>query len=664
MFPKTLSVILLFLTISHLFAEEQDISGGLKLKPHPRLWVSQEDLDRLRGEMDSPILKEKIAVVIQDAEWAATANLIQENEVPSYQAGTRAIASRLKNLTMAWVLTGESRYRKAAMANLKNMMNWNQVSCEARRGMPHDPLMYFCLSAGEHSADIALMYDLFYQDITAEEKQVFVDVLKRFYLTASLRAKSSPPWWANKEWSNWNGVCSGGIGQLALAFYDDLPEARALIPFVEESLAQYFKSYITNGGGNHEGTGYWNYGMHYAIRYLLSWEQATGKRHPSFDIPEIRKSLDFPVDFTGISFGDNDGWHPGGFFFKMAERTGNVDAAKRAAVFVYRKVARNPKPKVHLSACSAPDYLYAIRSIPSQGSMEELREVRSKTRLPLARVYDGLGWGILGDDSIFPKLRLAVRGGSNEVRGHGHIDVMSFKLAIHGKRLIEDQRGGGYTPVTFTDRGHHVYSRSAVAKSGLFVHGLSPMEDGKTRSTSVLSGDDWKAIRLDGTGIYLPRWRRSFIGRLFMMIDQSYFIIIDASRAGSGHNKGLESRFHTYGQLEVEKNKAVFSRGGEKVTATFASLGRGRLFRSTGTPEHFGRPTKILRWLGNSDLQVTVLNPGEENLDVDLKKIKAGVSIFVSGNQLRREIHVNSLLQVLHSEKFDLKRVEVELPAP
>lgn len=647
---KTLLVFLFLCSSSfHLFSEGTGSTGELKLKPHPRLWVSQEDLDHLKNKVHSPHLKGMVETVLEDAEWLVSANLIQETDGGTYQQGTRAIASRLKNLTMAWAVTGEKKFRSAAMKNLENMMNWDQISCEARRGMGHEPLMYFCLSAGEHAADIALMYDLFAQDITPEEKKIFNDVLDRFYLRAALNAKDRPPWWANKEWSNWNGVCAGGIGLLALAFYDERPEARSLIPFVEKSLSHYFRSYITNGGGNHEGTGYWNYGMHYAIRYLLSWEQATGKKHAAFDIPEIGKSLHFPVDFTKINFGDNDGWHPSGFFFMMANRTGQSDVIYRAAAHVYKSASapkKKPHPKTLLSRVSAPDFLYAVKYIPTQASMEELHKSRQKVKLPFARVYEGLGWAAMADDTVFPSIRLGARGGSNRITGHGHIDVMSFKCRVNDMTLIEDQRGGGYSPVTFTGRGHHVYSRSAAAKSGLFVFGLSPMEDYETKSVTVHEGEWWKALRLDGTGLYLPRWRRRFVGRLFLMVDNAYFVIVDGSSVGGG----LESRFHTYGELKNKKDWATFKRGNESLTATFASLGRGRLTRSQGTPEHMGRPTKILRWFGNSDVQVSALIPGVEKIDLQLKRESGGVSIQLSGNGITsRSLKVSRDLKVLQN---------------
>ncbi len=300
-------------------AGSNDDMAELKLKASPRLWVSPETLHHLSDKLHTPYLQSQAQRILEDADWLVDASPIAEGEGSAYQHGTRAIASQLQCLTAAWVLTHEAKYRAAAIRHMGNLLNWTHISCEARPDTPDDAELPFCLSYGEHAADIGFMYDVFRSDITPEEQKVFFDVLDRFYLKEALKCLDQPPWWANQSWSNWNGVCCGGMGILALAFYDDRPEVRNLIPFVEKSLGEYFKSYIENGGGCHEGTGYWNYGMHYAMRYLLSWEHATGLKHPAFEISELGMSLNFPIDFTGITFGDNDGWGPTGMFFMLAE---------------------------------------------------------------------------------------------------------------------------------------------------------------------------------------------------------------------------------------------------------------------------------------------------------------------------------------------------------
>ena len=612
-------------------AEESEV---LKLKDHPRLWVPAQTINHLKDKLHTPYMKSAAARIIQDADWLVTAKPIAQGECKTNQQGTRAIASHLQTLTSAYVLTRDPKYRAAAMRHLANILNWRHISCEANLNTPIEDPQFFCLSYGEHCADIALMYDIFRPDITEDEKKIFNDVLDRFYLTQALRAYDHRPWWVNKQWSNWNGVCAGGMGMLALAFYDDRPEMRKLIPFVNESLNEYFKSYITNGGGCHEGTGYWNYGMHYAIRYLLSYENATGKKHPAFDIPELGKSLNFPVDFTKITFGDNDGWHPTGMYFMMAKRTNQPDAARRAAAFLMYEVAPAPsdKDRKRLSRTYTGDILYAADCIPPDEQMTTLKAEREKNPQPLARVYEGLGWSVLADDSAFPKLRLSARGGSSRITGHGHMDLLSFKCMVNGVRFIDDQKGGTMA-VNFTGRGHHLYSRSAAAKSTLFVDGLGCNENVETSQPQIIEADGLRGIQIDGSRIYMTRWRRGFRGRLFLMIDSQYWLVVDSA---AGH--GMESRFHTYAEVESGEDWALLKKDGEQLMMTFASLSKSKMQHSRGMPCYPTEQTKIIRWItgpAKSSLHVTALNPGDQKLELKLAKDDKGYVIEVAGKGIK-----------------------------
>ncbi len=624
----------------------QDAGGleSLTLKTHPRLWVPAGTIDNLADKLHTPYMKSAAARIIADADWLVNAEPIAQNEVRTNQQGTRVIASHLQTLTGAYVLTREQKYRDAAMRHLANILNWRHISCEANINTPVERKMFFCLSYGEHAADVALMYDVFRPDITDAERQIFDEVLDRYYLWQALRAYDHNPWWVNKEWSNWNGVCAGGMGMLALALYDDRPEARKLIPFVEASLSHYFQSYIDSGGGNHEGTGYWNYGMHYAVRYLLSYENATGRKHPAFDIPELGKSLHFPVDFHRITFGDNDGWHPTGMYFMMAERTRQPEAALRAAAFLMHEVppAPGPEERNRLGRTYLADNLYAADSIPTDETMQRLKAERTANPQAVARVYEGLGWAVIADDSAFPTLRLSARGGSSRIMGHGHLDLLSFKCRINDETMIADQ-SGGVGGVNFTGRGQDLYSRSPAAKSTLFVDGLGCGTNVETSSVDVIDGDGLLGVRLDASRIYLPRWR-GFIGRLFLLVDNSYWLVIDTA---PGH--AMEARFHTYAETETGDDWALLSKGVERMTMTFATLSGGVMQQSWGMPSLPGEQTRILRWMSNSShdsLQVTALNPGTEKLTLEPARGDEGFTIKVTGRDTTRTIDLTRDLRL------------------
>lgn len=603
----------------------------LSLKKSPRLYVDETVIANLKEHIHGEYLSAMAKKVISDANILVKSPCLSEGEAKTYQMGTRALDSQLACLTTAWSLTKKAKYREAALRHLGNLMNWTHISCEARFNTPKDHEFFFCLSYGEHAATIGFMYDVFREDMSEKERKIFFEVLDRFYMKAALKALKSPPWWANKEWSNWNGVCAGGMGIMALALYDDHPDAPKLIPFVEKSLAEYFNSYVKNGGGNHEGTGYWNYGMNYSMRYLLSWENATGKKHPAFKIPELAKSLYFPLDFTGITFGDNDGWGPTPFFFLVARRLNQPQAASAAATYFgsEKKDKRSERlaiKETQLRFYGRGDLLYVSNAIPTDDEMARLKVKHEKKPEPVARVYDGLGWAALADDIAYPKMRLAARGGSSEISGHGMIDLLSFRCRVNGELMITDQPQSGYLAPTFTKRGIDLYERSPASKSTLFVDGLGCHTNMTCDVTEVVEKKGILGIRIDGSHIYLPRWKDIFIGRLFLMIENSYWLIVDrlfSPNPADGHY--IEARFHTLAKDGHGKDWVSLKSGKEKMKMSFSSLGKGVMRQSQGMPSAPNVPqSDILRWMSvdaSPDLMlVTAMNPGAKKLGLEVTK--------------------------------------------
>ena len=642
--------------------------NDMELAPWPRLYYGKDTALNLKDKLHSPHLQAEAAQVLSDADYLVRMRPLGEREAPSYMVGSRNVRDHMRCLTAAWVLTRKPTYRKAAIRHMANLLNWNHISCVARDNTPPDAHLEYCLEYGQQSSAIAIMYDMFRPDITPEEQQVFFDVLDKFHLKEALTAVENPPWWANTEWSNWNGVCCGGMGMLALAFYGDRPECQTLIPFVEKSLGEYFKSYIKNGGGCHEGTGYYNFAMMYAIPYLLSWESATGRKHPILEIREVGKSLHFPLDFSGITFGDNDGWGAAGYHFMLAKRLKQPKAAIRAATYLGTAPRHLARPKgrtrrTQPGTFNAAFLLYSADAVPSAETMEQAAKAHAAKKQPVARVYEGLGWAALADDEAFPSLRLAARGGSSEIRGHGMLDLMSFKCMVNGERFITDQAGGPLS-VACTKRGHHLYDRGCDSKSTLFVDGLGCMENATCDATEVVKQKDLLGIRIDGSHIYLIRWRDHFIGRLILMVENRYWLIIDrAYHSNSAEGHYMEARFHTFADSRGGKNYVTLKSGQEHLTMSFAALEKSVLQESRGMPTAPAEQTTIYRWMSTEQFQdnvlVTALNPGSRRLAVKVRRDRArGYAIDVSSSDsYQRTIRVSPELKLrgasCHARKGD-----------
>src|SRR5262249_32551499 len=138
---------------------------------------------------------------------------------------------------------------------------------------------------------------------------------------------AKPAWWFGHAQSNWNTVCAGGAGMLALAMLDEADdsvarEAREVLARTERSIVPYFKELRRSDGAWPEGTGYWNYGMRYGFMYLLSHERAMGRPHPLLRQRATLQTLEFPLllcpNAVPCSFGDVNSWAPMSFHLGVA----------------------------------------------------------------------------------------------------------------------------------------------------------------------------------------------------------------------------------------------------------------------------------------------------------------------------------------------------------
>lgn len=622
---------------------------SLKLKKHPRLFIRSDLTEYLQENLQNPYIKKEAEGVLADANRLIRQKPVTWSELdgPLYPI-SHQIGSQVENLVGAWALTQDPRFRKAAIKRLEALTQFTHISCEANTHRPPESQDFFCLTYGWHSVAVGYLYDLFRPDLTDEEDSIIMSLLEKHLLKRAEQCLEQPPWWVNKGWSNWNGVCAGGMGILALSFYDRLPVAKKLVPFVDESLNAYLGSYVTNGGGCPEGTGYYNYGMQFSIPYLNCWESATGKKHPALKIKELGSSLHFPMDFHGLTFGDNDGWGPTGYHFWLAQRLNQPLAALKAASHISLDPVGKGKAKSRTEGAHRGTLLYVASHVPMPEEVEGFKKKHSRKKTPYARAYKGMGWSAMADDEASPNLRMTVRGSTTAEAGHASQDQFSFKCMVNGEAMIVDQhdRPG----VSFTKRGNDVYGRSAPSKSGLFIDGLGCDINLKEDTTEVVKGKGMTGLRVHGGGCYLHRWKSAFIGRLFLLIDNRYWVIVDRQTAGAN---GMEARFHTFAEGKAGRDWVRLKSGKEKLTMSFASFDKAVLQTSAGMPTYPTQQTSIYRWITserkNDNVLVTALMPGSKKVGVSLTREKRGTILIElsESSGKKRKIRVSQQLKLL-----------------
>ncbi len=462
----------------------------------------------------------------------------------------RAMQGRIVTLLVEWMRSGECRFRTAALAHLRQMSRWRYWSWILWRRRDSRPDGIFDLSYGENAATLALAWDWLHATLPPAERRMLVSMARRRPLAAFLAGdRAGRNWWFREKGSNWNTVCAGGLGMLMLTMREELPEADGVLKKVETSFVPFMRHIDSMGGGWPEGIGYWGYGMRYAFMYLLSRETATGRTHPLLKLPGVRRTLDFPLDFSphGVpcSFGDANSCSVNPIQYLLAERFGRADVtAELARRQTPKTTARQPIKRTR----GWPDAAETLLFFPRKAIAP------TRPRAPWRRHYAGLDWLCLADRWPGPNLYLSIRGGTTDVH-HGHMDLTSFHLVAGNERMIVNTTPSEYLDSTFTQRRYELFEMTPASKNVLRINGLGLARPARV---AVRRCRTWgpPAVRIDATAaVGVSRdgetLARSYT-RLFVLLDDQAVLVADS--ASVRHYSRFETRFFSPGTVRARES--------------------------------------------------------------------------------------------------------------
>ena len=608
-----------------------------KLTKHPRLLAGEEELARLRLEPEMPAMARAHKELVSSA-----CAYLRKRELtwpdgrpdPSGLGTAREMIDRYIALATAFRKTGDRRLRDAALeyvVELDSLKNGRLLRENEKRG--------FWLTDGEECAGVAIVYDWLYDFLGEQERAMLIDLCRKRLLATGLRdCRPGGQWWFGKKFSNWNAVCAGGLGMLCLAMYDDCPEARRILPHVEESLAEFMTPLNQTDGGWPEGLGYWNYGMAYAFGYMLSWERSTGKVHPLMKLPATKKTLSFPFDFlpsaTPAGFGDNNSFFPSPFHYAAADRF-KLERVKGA---IDRLLAE--------SGCG----MQGLMGGASLGCVLHpgVASPKTGTDRQIAKVRKGLGWGMIADSMPEPRLYLSIRGGSTTYE-HTHVDLLSYRVLVGKEWLIENGRAGPYLhPTAFSQHRFKINELNATYKNTIFINGVGPLPGSGTDKEQAVRGQGCYGVRLDASSAMAVR--HCFCARLALMVDASALVIIDRIRTRDLSR--VEARMHSYHDVTFGKTGAMIRGEAESLRVTYACLEPAGLFRATTAPATPTQPSAtMMRWSPNSvhteTVLVTLLTPGRRKAAATVARDGGNFLVTVTVRGASREIRVRPSLTLV-----------------
>ena len=626
------------------------MSASTKLSAHPRLYVGQDELERLKRRPRIPFLKAAVEEVVKEAEgyWSRTVFDYPRERHNAHLMRARIMQGRIVTLLVRWFQTGDARFRSAALAHVAEMARWKYWSWIAWRKKDSRPESIFDLSYGENSATLAIAYDWLFDSLSDGERKLFGGLARTWAVPALLRAtgREYRQSWVDRADSNWAAVCAGGGGMLALAMYEELPEAAEVLSRVERTMGIFMNTLTKTGGGWSEGIGYWNYGMRYAFMYLLSHERTTRSKHPLLRLRTTKATLSFPLDFcpNGVpaSFGDSNHWRPLPFHYAAAVRLGRWDVVRTLDHLMVAKFRQGEPRMSGRGKGSWPDAAELLCLHPGIGSK------RAPTKKRVVKVYRGVDWGILADRMPTPRLYLSVRGGTTEVP-HGHRDLMSFNCVIGEEALVANVNEGEYLDTTFGPRRYELFEMTPASKNTLLINGVG-IAGNSTVRTQTVRVPGAVGIRIDGTrafGVMRDGQAARFCGRLFLMLSGRVFLIID--RVELPFTGRVESRLHTYDEVSLGKRGARIRGRKERLRIAYASDVPASLHTAIDAPTTPGKQATMLRWstdgLYTTSTMATLLSPGASSARITLNTSGSHIVAQVKSRRLSHRVTVSKRLR-------------------
>ncbi len=488
------------LTLVSLHSTSCAAAGKPSKREHPYLYFSKADLPRLRARVKHPTI-------------APFWERVKRAALRPPQAGHNMFQFRsVVPGGFAYHITGERRYAAPAVRELMRIVNrpgpWSR---------PKYHLKYCMLRHGYTADAVSLGYDLLYDAMTEAQRRRVREVIRTKAFPPFMKAlarhdkknrrftdeRGHREWWSN-AYFGWNSCISGGVGALALATLDEIPESRTVLRMAREALkyTHYeFKQGAIESGGYDPGAMYWAGHIKDLLSFYIPLERVTGSDDGFFSLPGIRQTAHFGIDFTApdgnwVSFADCNTravLDPPSRLYYLAQRYG------------IRRIVR------HLDVNTAAwfEQPWAVLYRP-------LVKTPAPEPRPKARWYRDIQWAILTQKDLF----MPFKGGDLKCN-HNNLDANSMLLWVRGERMLNDP-GYGHR-ATGDHNALLVNGKGQIRGSGGRNFGLFSTSFAKILECGTVGADAYAVS--DATSCYggqLARYHRHFV-----LSDAGYAVVFD-----------------------------------------------------------------------------------------------------------------------------------------
>ncbi len=467
---------------------------------------------------------------------------------------TRPPMDAMERAALAYLLTGEREFGLEAKRRILHFFAWDPNGSTSV--FHNDEPAMWVMMRGVRAYDWT--HDLF-----TPEERVRVEGVMRIRARDFYRLLRRMPF-ENNPFSSHPGRIIGFLGEAAVEFLPEWPEAREWLDYITQIFWGVYPAWGREDGGWNEGPGYWAAYMTFAMHFVLALREACGidlMQRPFFhNTPYYRLYLTPPYS-NMAPFGD-------GTQFRRSRPVG--------LMYDFSSLLHDPHIRWYCDEAGHPGPTSDVLGILLKD--DSLRG-RAPFELPQARYFPGVGLVCLHTDFAAGanNVEFALRSSPYGAVSHGHNDQNCFVLEAYGEPLAI---ASGY--YNYYGSPHHdKWTRRTKAKCGITYDGGIGQDRGwsaRGRIVHYVHGEGFDAVVGDAVRAYGGRLTRAV--REVVHVRPGVFVIRDDVAAPDPHR--FEYWLHALDRMDVaeEAREVRIRRPKASVTVRFIEPSNVR-FRQT-----------------------------------------------------------------------------------
>ena len=490
-------------------------------KSHPRIWATPETVNELRNADLTPRRRQFYDMIMETArgylgqEYAPEPTFVSVGDLVKDQQRLMQIrgeADALLNIAyysgFAYLLSGDRQIGENGAKALEVISGWDAekgATSYKTQDQVHRSIAY----------KSAMAYDWLYDVMTGQQRDIVKAMIKARTTTMTDHLLNSTPI-TEMPYESHGWTAYGYIGIIAVAMYDEIPEAKDWLSTVLTAYINILPPYSYQDGGWSQGTGYWQYSSTSNYEFMDVLDRAGIFRLD--DKTWARNEAMFPLymqpkgsigAFGDESYSAPKPWYAGSSLARLAS-VHKDGIAKWGMEQIGEPAVDN------LSG-----YLYADY---------QTVETTPPVKLPRSKMFRDINWAALHSDLLDPnRISLFFKSSPYGSYNHSHTDQNSFIIQAYGQPLAIDS--GYYDAYHSThDSG---YTRRTYAHNAITVDGGKGQKDddfeAKGRMISFLNHPDFDLVSGDATRAYNGSLGKAI--RHIVYIRPDMYLVIDDLQA-------------------------------------------------------------------------------------------------------------------------------------